>query len=838
LLGGIALKKEYFYISGMTCSACAARVEKSVSSLEGVSDVSVNLLKNSMTLMLDESTVRSEDIIDSVRRAGYGATIKGAGLKNKTEKKSNSYDSEYKSLKKRLIVSVIFALPLFYISMGHMMGWPLPPILLGVENAMIFALTQIFLLLPIVIAEYRYFKVGIKNLFRGAPNMDSLIAVGSGAAIIYGVYATYKIAFALGHGNIDMAHTFMMDMYFESAGMILTLITLGKTLEARAKRKTSEAIERLMDLTPKTAIVIRDGKEITVPTDELIIGDTVIVKSGASVPVDGVIIEGFASVDESALTGESVPVDKQLGDKVIGGTVSKTGYFKMRAEKIGEDTALSEIIRLVDEATASKAPIARLADKISAIFVPTVMSIALTAAVVWLIAGYGFEFALSVGISVLVISCPCALGLATPTAIMVGTGKGAEKGILIKSAEVLELTKRIDTVVLDKTGTVTEGKPVVTDIVSFCDDAELLRIAASVESPSEHPLAVAILERAKEQKINLYKVESFEQIAGGGIRASVNGKICIAGNQRLMRESGIESSELFEKGESFANQGKTPLYFACEDKLLGLVAVADKVKASSKAAVSELRKMGIDVIMLTGDNEKTAAAISREVGIDTAISNVYPADKEKKIKELKAGGRCVAMVGDGINDAPALARADVGIAIGAGTDIAIESANIVLMKSDLCDVPSAIRLSRATVRNIKQNLFWAFIYNIIGIPIAAGVLYIPLSLKLSPMIAALAMSLSSFFVVSNALRLRLFNPNKKQKKKGEKIMKKVIFVEGMMCQHCAARVKNALLSVEGVIDVVIDLEAKTATATLSGEANDSSLKAVIEASGYTVTEIK
>ncbi len=823
----------------MTCSACAARVEKSVSSVEGVSDVSVNLLKNSMTLMLDENKVRAEDIIENVRKAGYDAALKNTKIKNNTEKasKSNSYASEYKSLKNRLIVSAIFALPLFYLSMGHMMGWPLPPIFIGVENAMIFALTQILLLLPIVIAEYRYFKVGIKNLFRGSPNMDSLIAVGSGAAIIYGIYATYKIAFALGHGNTDVAHNFMMDMYFESAGMILTLITLGKTLEARAKRKTSEAITKLMDLTPKTAIVLRDGRELTVPTDEVVIGDTVIVKAGASIPVDGVIIEGFASVDESALTGESVPVEKQLGNKVIGGTVSKTGYFKMRAEKIGKDTALSEIIRLVDEATASKAPIARLADKISAIFVPAVMSIAFTAAALWLIAGYGFEFALSIGISVLVISCPCALGLATPAAIMVGTGKGAEKGILIKSAEALELTRKIDTVVLDKTGTVTEGKPVVTNIVSLDNDTELLRIAASAEGLSEHPLALAILEEAKRRGVELYGVESFEQIAGGGIRATVNGKTCVAGNQRLMRECGIASSELFAKGEVFANEGKTPIYFAYDQNPFGVIAVADKVKKSSKDAVSELREMGIDVIMLTGDNEKTARAISGEVGIERVISNVYPADKEKQIRELMAQGKCVAMVGDGVNDAPALARADVGIAIGAGTDIAIESANIVLMRSDLCDVPSAIRLGRATVRNIKQNLFWAFIYNVIGIPIAAGTLYIPLSLKLSPMLAALAMSMSSVFVVSNALRLRLYNPNKKQRRKREKKMKRAITVEGMMCQHCAARVKNALLAVEGVSEVVIDLDAKKVEVTFAGEQNDAALKSAIEAAGYTVTAI-
>ena len=835
------MKKEYFDIEGMTCSACSARVEKCVSALDGVCEVSVNLLKNSMTLLLDEDKTDVNTIINAVKKAGYGAIHK-----NSSEKKKRSVpqktDTEYLSLKKRLIVSLVFAIPLFYLSMGHMMGWPLPNIFLGAENAMIFALTQFLLLLPIVIAEYRYFKHGFKNLLRGSPNMDSLIAVGSGAAIIYGLYAMYKIAFALGQGNTEVAHSFMMDMYFESAGMILTLITLGKTLEARAKRKTSEAIAKLMDLSPRSATVLRDGKEVEIPIEDVLIGDILVVRSGESVPLDGVVTEGYASIDESALTGESIPADKQVGSKVIGGTLSKTGYFKMRVEKIGEDTALSGIIKLVDEATASKAPIAKLADKISGIFVPVVIGISLISAVIWFIAGYGFEFALSIGISVLVISCPCALGLATPTAIMVGTGKGAQNGILIKSAEALEITHSIDTVVLDKTGTITEGKPSVTDIIAIDGEDELLRTAASLEMLSEHPLAIAITYEAKRRGLELYSARNFEQIPGGGIRGIVEGKVCMAGNERLMRENGYQS-ELFDKGRSLSGDGKTPLYFVSDDKIIGLIALADKIKDSSKDAVAKLHSMGIDVIMLTGDNERTALAIGRELGEVEVIAEVYPEDKEKKIRSLKDSKKLVAMVGDGINDAPALARADVGIAIGAGTDIAIESADIVLMRSDLRDVAGAIRLSRATMRNVKQNLFWAFIYNIIGIPVAAGALYIPLAIKLSPMLGAFAMSLSSVFVVSNALRLKLFKLNRtaeekeKENEKGNMNMKKTMIIEGMACQHCVGHVREALLKIDGVSEVSIELAEKRAEVVLSKDIADSILKETVKAAGYSVTSI-
>ncbi len=829
------MKKEYFDIEGMTCAVCAQRVEKCVSVMDGVSDVSVNLLKNSMMVSLDEDKVSVEAVVEAVEKAGYGAVHKdGKGAPKKNA--GNHADGQYASLKKRLILSAVFAVPLFYLAMGHMMGWPLPCIFLGAENAMIFALTQFLLLLPIVIAEYRYFKVGFKNLIHGSPNMDSLIAVGSGAAILYGLYAMYKIAFALGHGNTDVAHIFMMDMYFESAGMILTLITLGKTLEARAKRKTSEAITRLLDLSPKSATVLRGGEEHVIPIEQVLLGDILIVRAGESVPVDGEVTEGYASVDESALTGESIPVDKRIGDKVIGGTLSRSGYFKMRTEKIGEDTALSGIIRLVDEATASKAPIAKLADKVSGIFVPVVIGISVFSMVIWMIAGRGFEFALSIGISVLVISCPCALGLATPTAIMVGTGKGAQNGILVKSAEALEITHKVNTVVLDKTGTITEGKPAVTDITSLDDEAEFLRIAASVETLSEHPLAIAITEEAKRRGLSLCPAEDFLQIPGGGISGVVNGRVCIAGNERLMTENGLQS-ELFKEGRALADDGKTPLYFAYDGKVIGLVALADTIKESSKAAVSELRRMGLDVIMLTGDNEKTALAIGRQIGEIEVVADVYPEDKERKIRTLRESGRVVAMVGDGINDAPALARADVGIAIGAGTDIAMESADIVLMKSDLSDVPSAIRLSRATMRNVKQNLFWAFIYNIIGIPVAAGVLYLPLSLKLSPMIAALAMSLSSVFVVSNALRLKLFEPSRKKKEKGDFTMKKTIIIEGMACEHCAGRVREALLKLDGIADVRIDLSAKKAEITLTKEIDDALLKSTVEAAGYTAFSI-
>ena len=757
------MKKDFFDITGMTCSACANRIEKGVKKLPGIQEVSVNLLKNSMMVSYDETALNRDDIIQSVEKAGYGASVKEETQKSQVSsntgaEKKDAAKEQYKLMKKRLFWSAVFTIPLFYISMGHMFGWPLPQGLLGMENAMNFAFTQFLLLVPILFINTHYYKTGFRTLFEGSPNMDSLVALGSGAAVVYGIYAIYKISYGLGHMDMQMVDSFMMDLYFESAGTILTLITLGKTLEARAKGKTSDAITKLMDLAPKVARVERNGKEMRIPVEEVQAGEIIIVKAGESVPVDGVVLEGNSSVDESALTGESIPVEKHEGDTVIGATINKTGYFKMRATKVGNDTALAQIVRLVDEATSSKAPIAKLADKVSGVFVPIVITIAIVSTVVWLLAGYGLEFALSIGIAVLVVSCPCALGLATPTAIMVGTGRGATNGILIKSAEALETAHSLNTVVLDKTGTITQGKPVVTDILTEKGkkEEEVLQIAASLEKLSEHPLAEAIVAEAKKRRINFLPVEDFKQIPGQGISGNINGKVCLAGNSRMMNAFRVSNDKLVRLGEQLADNGKTPLFFSYGGKMVGVVAVADVVKPTSKQAIQELSSMGIEVVMLTGDNKKTAQAIQKQVGVDRVVAEVFPEDKEKEIRRLQEQGKKVAMVGDGVNDAPALARADVGIAIGAGTDVAIESADFVLMKSDLLDVSTAIQLSKAVIRNIKQNLFWAFIYNIIGIPIAAGVFYLAFGLKMNPMIGALAMSFSSVFVVSNALRLRWF----------------------------------------------------------------------------------
>ena len=834
------MRKEQFDVIGMTCSACASNIEKHVSKLSGVSEVSVNLLKNQMSVSMDDS-IETQSVIDTVKKAGYDACLKEKNKKVQQEIKEDSAALEYQAMKKRLLISAIFAIPLFYISMGHMMNWPLPSFFHGRENALILALTQFLLVLPILFVNRKYFIGGFKALFKVSPNMDSLVAIGSGAAFIYGIYAIYKMAYGFGHGDMKVVDTFMMDLYFESAGMILTLITLGKTLEANAKKRTTSAISKLMNLTPKTAVVEREKKESLVSVEEVVIGDVIIVKAGETIPVDGMILEGFCSVDESALTGESVPIDKKVGDKVIGATISKSGYFKMQALKIGDETALAQIVRIVEEATSSKAPIAKLADKVSGIFVPTVIVIAILTIIIWLVTGYGLEFALAMGISVLVISCPCALGLATPTAIMVGTGKGASNGILIKSAQALEIAHKIDTVVLDKTGTITEGKPKVTDIYAPSDEKELLKVAFSLENLSEHPLAEAIVDYARKQETSIYAVDGFKQIEGGGICGKIDGKKVLAGNQRLMEENGLCNELLFEKGKSFSESGKTPLYFAVNNQVLGIIAVADTVKSTSAKAISELIEMGIEVIMLTGDNMQTARAISEKVGNPKVIAEVYTNDKEKEIRILQQHGKKVAMVGDGINDAPALARADVGIAIGAGTDIAIESADIVLMKSELTDVPETIRLSKAVIRNIKQNLFWAFIYNIIGIPVAAGVFYLPFSLKLSPMIAAFAMSFSSVFVVTNALRLKWFKFNKYDTKieeqKGEIEMEKTLVIEGMACGHCVMHVKNALSKVDGVSNVEVILESKKATVTLEKEVANDELKAVVEEAGYQVVEL-
>ena len=854
------MKKEQFDITGMTCSACSARIEKSVSKLSGIQEVSVNLLKNSMVASYDESVLNTPEIVRAVEKAGYGAFPKvPAQDKNKPRGRAavpevSTAQAEYKQMKQRLLLSALFTIPLFYISMGHMMGWPLPGGLLGMENAMSFAFTQFLFLVPVVFINFKYYRMGFKTLFHGSPNMDSLIAIGSGAAIVYGIYAIYKIGIGLGHGDMAMVHSFTMDLYFESAGMILTLITFGKTLEARAKGKTSDAITKLMNLAPKTATVERDGQEIQVPIEEVCLGDTLIVKSGESVPVDGVVVEGFSAVDESALTGESIPAEKHVGDKVIGATINKSGYFKMQATKVGDDTTLAQIVRLVDEATSSKAPIAKLADKVSGIFVPIVITIALVAIVGWLLAGYGFEFALSIGISILVISCPCALGLATPTAIMVGTGKGATNGILIKSAEALETAHNVDTVVLDKTGTITQGTPAVTNILcgNGIRQKDLMQVAASLEKLSEHPLADAIVSEAEKNGLAFLPVSDYKQIPGEGIIGRINGQLCLAGNRRMMASNGISDGDLLKLGEAMAVDGKTPLFFARAGQLIGVIAVADIVKPTSSQAVKELSAMGIEVVMLTGDNAKTAEAIRHQVGVDRVVAEVFPQDKEKEIRRLQGMGKKVAMVGDGINDAPALARADVGIAIGAGTDVAIESADIVLMKSDLLDVSTAIQLSKLVIRNIKQNLFWAFIYNIIGIPIAAGLFYLSFSLKLNPMIGAFAMSFSSVFVVSNALRLRWFkakhetyvNPivdkesSRHEIRKEERKMEKVLNIEGMVCSNCVKHVHKALMEIPGIQEAVVELESKTAQVQLSQAVSDEVLKAAIEDAGYELVSLQ
>lgn len=843
--------KQKFDVTGMTCSACSAHVEKSVSKLEGVQCVNVNLLQNSMVVEYDDNALGTTDIIHAVESGGYGASVQG---ENKTqEAPKNVAAEEMHHMKRRLIASFCFLIPLFYISMGHMMGAPLPAILLGDENVMIFALTQLFLTIPVLIINKKYYVVGFKALWNRAPNMDSLIALGSAASVVYSVFAIYSMAYAMGHGDLMTAHHYGMELYFESAAMILTLITVGKYMETRSKGKTSEAISKLMDLAPKTATVLRNGVEQEIPVEEVVTGDTIIVKPGQRIPVDGKIIEGFSAVDESAITGESIPVEKQVGDTVIGATVNKSGYFRMTATRVGKDTTLSQIIALVEEAGASKAPIAKLADKVSGVFVPVVITIAILAAVIWFVAGnQPFSFALSIGIAVLVISCPCALGLATPTAIMVGTGKGAEYGILVKSAESLEIAHQVQTVVLDKTGTLTEGKPVVTDVVLAKGILRnrLLKQAAAVEALSEHPLAEAIVAYAKEKEVAFEKAENLTATAGQGVEADVAGKHILAGNLKMMQERGIQLGEWEAKAVELAEAGKTPLFFAENETFLGIVALADTLKPTSKAAVDAFHQMGIEVVMLTGDNKRTAQAIAKELDIQV-IAEVLPQDKEREVRRLQEQGKKVAMIGDGINDAPALMRADVGVAIGAGTDVAMESADIILMKSDLMDAVTAIELSHATIRNIKENLFWAFFYNACGIPLAAGVFYPFLEWKLNPMFAAAAMSFSSAFVVGNALRLRLFRPKyaktttalpkediqKELNHKEEIGMKKVLKIEGMMCNHCTGRVEKALNDLDGVT-AEVSLEGKSATVTLSKDVSDETLVQTVTDAGYEVVDIQ
>ena len=747
------MKKQLLDITGMSCSACSSRIEKVVNRMQGVEQMSVNLLKNNAHVTFDESVVDEKTIIARIEKLGFGARVHAANVAAPGPQDTAAQEME--KMRQRLIGSLIFAGLVFYQHMGRMWGWPLPGFILGQENELINALLQMLWCIPVLFIDRKYFIHGVRNLLSGAPNMDSLIAVGSGASFIYGLYSVFGMAYAFGHNRLDLLPGFADALYFEASAVILALVTVGKFMEARAKSHTSDAIKALMNLTPKTALVERHGLQGEIPVEEVVTGDVLIVKSGASVPVDGKIIEGSAALDESALTGESLPVDKTIGDKVIGGTINRSGYFKMEATAIGADTALSKIIALVDEATSSKAPIAKLADKVSGYFVPAVISIAVIAAAVWLALGASWHFALTIAISVLVISCPCALGLATPTAIMVGTGRGAKSGILIKSATALETAHKIDTVILDKTGTITAGKPVVMDILPVkVTENELLAFAAGLEKLSEHPLGEAIVAAAEAKQLALPEAGNYKQIPGQGVTAELAGAECAAGNLKLLQTLNVDTSTLIDQYDRLATQGKTPLYFLRAGELLGCIAVADTVKATSREAIGKLQAMGMRVLMVTGDNQATAEAIRAQVGVDEAVAQVLPQDKEAVVRKLQQEGHIVAMVGDGINDAPALARADVGIAIGAGTDIAIEAADMVLIKSDLLDVAKAIRLSRSVMTNIKENLFWAFIYNAVGIPFAAGVFYTAFGWLLNPLIAAAAMSCSSVSVVTNALRLR------------------------------------------------------------------------------------
>lgn len=921
--------KKIFDVTGMTCAACSARVEKAAKKVEGVSSVAVNLLKNSMEVEYDGSPETIAKISESIDKAGYGAFPRGERDENSGSAASLSDSApavrakqEEKTVKVRLIVSLVFTIPLFYLSMGHMFGWPLPGVFLGDQNVMVFALTQFLLLIPVIFVNCKYFSVGFKSLIHGAPNMDTLIALGSAASTGYGVYILYALAVALGEGHLDHAHMLAMDLYFESAAMILALITLGKYFEARAKGKTTDSLAKLMDLSPNMATRVKGDTEEQIPTSKVRVGDILVVRQGEAVPVDGTLLEGNAVIDESLITGESIPVEKTPGSSVTGATLNQSGWFKMRAERVGSDTTLANIVRLVDEATSTKAPIEKLADKISGVFVPAVIAIALVTFIVWMIVSGEVGTSLVYAVSVLVISCPCALGLATPTAIMVGTGRGAAHGILIKSAEALERAHALKTVVFDKTGTITQGVPQVTDVVwaASSDQAEgapsetyyasasneeieafssaenkassqeaskqktpenvhaslesFLRFAFSLEKRSIHPLAQAVSRFVQAQNIVAYEVDNFEELAGKGLHAQVEGKPASVGNARFMREQGLSIAQFEGPAQACTDEGKTPLFFSLDSRVLGFVAVADEVKPTSAQAIQALRSAGISTVMLTGDNSRSAAAIQKKVGLDEVIAEVLPQDKERVVRGLSEKG-AVAMVGDGINDAPALARADVGIAIGAGTDIAIESADVVLMHNQLTDVPAAIDLSRATVRTIKQNLFWALFYNSICIPVAAGVLSV-LGITLNPMIAAAAMSLSSLFVVSNALRLRGWKPqvraghtgvvdassrvsepfasiqaaetepeesrnnaikgdessvNESLSAKGETRM---LCVEGMMCPKCVAHVTEALEELSGVASVEVSLDEKRATVTLTEEspATDKELvKAVVEA-GY------
>ena len=893
------MKNEKFHITGMTCAACQANITRNVGKLDGVEEVNVSLLANQMTVAYDEEKTDEQAIIHAVTEIGYGASGTGteaqkdSGFGKEWQSRREMTEENQKEMQRRLITSVAILIPLMYVAMGPMMSLPVPGFLVGMENSLISALTQLLLTIPVMIINRHFYQSGFKALVKKAPNMDSLVAIGSAAAFVYGVFSMYRMAYGFGHGDMDLVHQYGHELYFESCAMILTLITVGKYLEARSKAKTSDALRKLVDLAPKTAVVLQDGIEQVIPAENVTEGDIVVIKPGGSIPVDGVVTEGHGYVDQAAITGESVPVEKNAGDEVISATINKNGSFRFRASRVGDDTTLAQIIRLVDEAGNTKAPIARLADRVSGVFVPAVIIIAILTAIVWLIAGQSFEFALSNAIAVLVISCPCALGLATPVAIMVGTGKAAEYGILIKSAVSLETLHSIDTVVLDKTGTITVGHPSVTDVILWNKKntrEEFLAEAAAVEAGSEHPLAVAVVEKAGQEGLVLPKAEAFDSLAGRGVSAVIKGKRYLAGNMAFLQENGLLKQpelqkKVQEQADSLASEGKTPLLFARDEELEGIIAVADTVRETSKAALRQFKEAGLKVVMLTGDNRITAEAIRKRLDIEEAISEVMPTQKESCIRELQEKGHKVAMVGDGINDAPALTRADVGIAIGAGTDIAIDSADVVLMKDSLADVVTAIDLSKSVIRNIRMNLFWAFFYNVCGIPVAAGLLYPMFNIRLSPMIGAAAMSLSSVCVVTNALRLRFFkgktvpsdaaeeqkknetadsgtaqlrtaersaaddnrepdkeaikevkeerNGEKMPSGKGEKEMEKVIEVEGMMCAHCQMHVQKALAAVEGVSEAAVDLEAKKAVVKLSQEVSDETLMKAVEDAGYT-----
>ncbi len=840
-----------FDVRGMTCSACVANVTKAVEKLDGVSNANVNLMTNSMKVNFDENKINDEEIIRAVEKIGYGASPAG----EKTKKQDEPVDDRERALKNRLISSSIFMLILMYIAMGHMVHLPTPGVFHGREGAVIFAFSQFLLALPVVYINRDFYIYGFKGLKNRAPNMDSLVAIGSLAALVYGIFAIYMMAYGFGQGDMGLVDAYRHNLYFESSAMILTLITVGKYLEEKSKNKTRSSLEKLMDLAPKMATVIEDGKEVVKNIEDVRVGDILLVRPGESVAVDGKVIEGASSLDESAVTGESIPVQKSVGDRVISASINTTGSFKFQAEKVGEDTTISQIIKLVDEANQSKAPIAKLADEIAGVFVPAVLLIAAATFGIWMALGYGFENALNFAISVLVISCPCALGLATPVSIMVATGKSADFGLLFKNAEVLENLHKIDVIVMDKTGTITEGKPILTDIVTDLDQAEFLKIAGSLEKNSQHPLASAILNYAEEKNIGLEEITNFNSVSGRGLNGEVAGNKYLAGNLEYMLEEKIDLRGFKAKAEELSGEGKTSMYFANENEVMGIISVKDLPKKSSRDAIKLLRGMGKKIIMLTGDNEKTAEAIAKEIGVDETLAGLLPQDKNKEIDKIQKSGKKVLMIGDGINDAPSLAKADIGMAIGHGTDVAIESSDVVLMRSDLLDVVSALELSKATIKNIKENLFWAFFYNTIGIPLAAGLLFPAFGIKLSPMFAAFAMSMSSVFVVNNALRLRRFKPRgvkrsleesnfsskkenvdkQKDLEKSEKITR--IEVEGMMCGHCEKRVADALEKTGKAKNIVASHENSSVEFIDQGLSSEE-IKNAIEDAGYKIIKNK